>query len=197
MDSPDPYDPARPVNPGRGWVLVGLTAVGVGLVLAGGSAVQQAFARECRALPREDLSLAEMGQLRRLVDTYKSHPDLPMVLTARQASFLLREEFELQVWISAEAGVATLEARLPEDGWCWNVSFTGELSVEDAVATIRPDRMAIGDLSLSWLVAGAAWEVFPAQLAPPRAGELLSHLRRVRVVGDSFEVSVDDPAWLR
>jgi hypothetical protein len=198
METDGPDEGRRSSRAGaREWTRVVPIALLVGVVLAAGAAGVQAFDPECRELPREELSLAEMGHVRRLVDRYKSEPGTPLSLTARQASFLLREEFELPVWVSVDGDETSFEVRIPQGDRCWNISFAGNVTVRDAVATLTPTSMTIGHLAVTRFVAGSSWDVVPLQLRLPRAVELLQHLRSVQVVDDRVEVVVDDPGWLR
>lgn len=152
----------------------------------------------CAELPREDLSLQEMGQLRRALDRYKSDPTIPITLTPRQASFLLREEFKLMAWLTVAGDQVRLEARLPEDdGTCWNVEFRGHVVVEDGVAHLVPSDVSVGRLGLGWVLRGRQLDLRPEQVREPKAAELLSHLTRVRVEDGWFRVEVDDPRWIR
>lgn len=192
----DHEDPA-PSRGGRGWGWVVPAAVGLGALLAAASALLAAFDADCAPLPREDLSLAEMGQLRRRVDRYKSDPSTPLTLTAREGSFLLREEFDLPVWLTVAHDELALEARVPQLGRCWNVSYVGDLVIRDGVATIRPRTLSLGHLSLTGLVSGATWDVYPGQMPLPRAAELLQHTTSAVLLSDGLQVRVDDPAWLR
>ena len=58
----------HPPGAAHRWGRALFVAAGVGLVLAVTSGLLQAFEAECRELPREDLGLVELGQLRRVVD---------------------------------------------------------------------------------------------------------------------------------
>jgi hypothetical protein len=193
---PDETEPS-PEPGGPRWRLVASLALGVGLGVAGLAAFEQAFDAECHELPREDLSLAEMGQLRRRVDQYKSDPSVPLTLTAREASFLLREEFDLPVWMTVADNELELEVRLAQLGGCWNLRYAGDLAVHDGVARVRPREVVIGHLSLTGLLAGVSWDVVPAQLPLPRATELLEHTTSAVLLADGIQVRIDEPGWLR
>lgn len=180
-----------------GWIRAVVVAATVGGGLALGALLSQAIEPECRELPREDLTIVEMGQLRRVVDRYKADPAVPMRLTPRQASFLLREEFELPVWVNVIGAEVTFESRVPRFGRCWSVSFDGDLSISDGVATVVPRTLVIGHLALTPVLTGWPWTVIPAQLQLPRARELLGHVVDAHVEDEQIVVSVDDPGWLR
>lgn len=184
----------------RRWLALGaLLGTFVTLSLGGlGWAWALATSAECAEIPREDLTLREMGVLRRLIEGYKRDPTEPLALTARQASFLLREEFELTAWFATgDDGELTGELTVPRDGGCWNVSFRGTVEVDDALARVVPSELRVGDLPLGWLVAGHTWRLGPERMPHDKARELLGHLASVRVDGEQLLVRVDDPSWIR
>jgi hypothetical protein len=179
-------------------------ALGLLLVLGGVSAlalllVRKIVATECAELPREDLSLGEMAQLRRRLDAYKHSPEAPLVLSAREASFLVREQFEILAWIGIEGTEVHLETRLPDDGRCLNVTFRGSLGMQERVAKVVPTSLWLGSLDLSWLVAGREMAVPESivNVPGPKAAELFSHVISLEVAEGSVMVRVDDPGWIR
>ncbi|MEZ4235208.1 MAG: hypothetical protein R3F59_03400 [Myxococcota bacterium] len=192
-------------------VLVGSLAT-VLLAAAGlGWAWHLARSSDCAALPREDLSLREMGQLRRRLDAYKrSERPSPLILSGREASFLLREEFGLPAWLAVEGSEVSVQAQVGEEGRCWDLGFTGQVELEHSVARLRPSGVRIGRLDLSWLVRGRSFDVpvqsLPAEPpAPADDGgrqpialrDLADHLLTMQVADGSVFVRVDDPGWIR
>lgn len=151
----------------------------------------------CAEIPREDLTLREMGTLRSTIESYKRDPSRPLDLTARQASFLLREEFQLLAWFTTEVGSVAGQAVVDEDGRCWNLVFRGTVAVDGGRATVIPEELRVGDLPLGWLVGGRAFDVGPERLPQERARELLAHLASVRIEDGRVLVRVDDPSWIR
>lgn len=169
---------------------------GVGLTLWIWSRVGPAA---CDELPREDLSLREMAQLRRRMDTYKGDPHTPLSLSGREASFLVREQFELPAWLAIDGTEVHLEARLPEDsGRCWNVGFLGRVEVEEGVAHVVPTSFTVGRLDLGWFVRGHRFAVPSAVVSAPgpEAAEILEHLVSMQIADGTMFVRVDDPGWI-
>src|SRR5687767_5439710 len=111
-------------------VVVGVASTLLVLIAMAGYGWSRARSSECAELPREDLSLREMAQLRRRMDVYKRDPVSTLILSGREASFLVREEFRLQAWLGIEGAQVHLEARVPEHGRCWNLAFQGRVEVE-------------------------------------------------------------------
>jgi hypothetical protein len=184
---------------GGGSLLLFVVLAIVGLVL-----VQKAVATECAELPREDLSLREMAQLRRRLEAYKDHPESPLVLTAREASFLVREQFQILAWIGIEGTEVHLETRLPDlagsgQGRCLSVTYRGSLDVHEREARVVPTSLRLGSLDLSWLVRGREMAV-PESLVTvpgPGAAELFAHVVSMEITEGSVIVQVDDPGWIR
>ena len=153
---------------------------------------------DCAELPREDLTLYEMGQLRRTIDRYKSNPAEPMALTPRQASFLLREQFKIATWMTVAGDQVLIEIRQPrpEGAGCWNVAFRGRFDVRDSVAHVAPTDLTIGRLHLGRIASWLPWRFRPADIPDPHAADLLAHLAAVNVSDGWFHVKVDDPRWI-
>ena len=180
-------------------VLVGVVLTLLAVSGLGALAWSRARSAGCDALPREDLSLREMAQLRRRMDAYKGDPDLPLTLSGREASFLVREQFELPAWLAIEGAQVHLEARLPEEGGrCWNVGFRGRVEVEEGVAHVVPTSFTVGQLDLGWLVRGRRFAVPDAVLAAPgpEAAELAEHVVSMQIADGTMFVKVDDPGWI-
>ncbi len=172
---------------------------GAALVLGGLAwAWSVASAEACPELPREDLSLTEMANVHRQIQAFKRDPATPMVFTAREASFVLREEFGLLAWFATEGGAIRGEAQLDRLGRCWDVDFVGTVAVVEGRATVVPTDLRVGELPLGWLVRGRSFDLGPEAVdLQPRASEVLSHLEFAEVEGDRVRVRVDDPAWMR
>lgn len=140
-----------------------------------------------------------MGQLRRRMDRYKrsSRPS-PLILSGREASFLLREQLGLPAWLAVEGSELRLEARIGEQGRCWSVGFRGRVELEQRNARIRPSVLTVGRLELGWLVGGRTFELPVDTLASAGGGqEIASHLLTMQVADDSVFLRIDDPAWIR
>lgn len=189
-------------------VIVGSLATLALLACGAGWAWSQARPADCGELPREDLSLREMGQLRRRIDAYKH--DLrpsPLILSGREASFLLREEFELPAWLEVTGSEVRVRAQVEEGGRCWALGFRGSVELEHGLVRLRPTDLTVGRLGLSWLAAGRTFEIpVPVQTGSPPAREegprarlrdLAAHLLTMQVADGSVFVRVDDRGWIR
>ncbi|MEQ1569754.1 MAG: hypothetical protein ABMA64_29230 [Myxococcota bacterium] len=181
------------------WMAAACVAAALALLTGGaGWAYVAASAVECEALPREDLSLSEMVQLRRRLDAYRDHPESPLALSGREASFLMREQFDLPAWLAIRGGEVALEARIGETGRCWNVGFRGELEVRGGRPLVSPDELRVGKLQLGWWLRGRQFELpglEPSEEGAPLA-TLLAHLVQMDVVDGEVYLRLDDPAAL-
>jgi hypothetical protein len=186
-------------------VVVGSLAT---LALVGGVATwayTRASASECTELPREDLSLREMGQLHRRIEKYKHRErPSPLILSGREASFLLREEFGLPAWLSIDGSEVRVVAQVEEGERCWGLGYRGQVELEHGAVNLQPDELTIGRLDVSWLVRGRTF-VIPVGDPPaevdegPRARlrDIAGHLLTMQVADGSVFVRVDDPTWIR
>ncbi|HHO53766.1 MAG TPA: hypothetical protein ENK18_23560 [Deltaproteobacteria bacterium] len=201
--SPDTAD--RP--PGCPAGLLGLLGLRVGaasllcLVLGGSLGVSwlwsRALSRECAALEREELSLEEMGAIKRRINAYRRDLDGALELSGREASFLAREHLRVPGWLGVEADVIHLELRIPDGRACYNVSFRGRLGVLDGVARLEPDHLVIGRLDLTRLLRGRSIELRGPQVGSISVASLLDHTTSLRIHGGLIELKVDDPEALR
>ncbi|MEQ1504559.1 MAG: hypothetical protein ABMB14_20135, partial [Myxococcota bacterium] len=162
----------------------------------------------CVELPREDLSLREMGALRRRLEDYKGDPRSTLVLSGREASFLVREQFDLPAWLAIDGTEVRLEAQVPhgesdpehvEAGACWAVRFRGRVEVDRGRAFVVPDGMSLGDLDLTWIVGGRKLELPRSVLSAPgpAAAELADHLVSMQIADGTMFVRLDDPTFIR
>lgn len=168
-------------------------------LLAGIFLFRRLLTDECAELPREDLSLHEIAQLYRRFDSYRADPTSPLALSARETSFLVREQFEILAWLETDGPQIHLETRLPRDGRCLNITFRGVLDVEERVPRITPMVLHLGSLDMSWLVEGREMTVPSSVVSVPGPGarELFSHLVSMQIEDGLVFVRLDDPAWLR
>lgn len=171
--------------------------------IAGGALVVYGLARsgECEHLPREDLSLREMADLRHLMDAYKVASAPQLDLTARQASFLVREEFDVPAWLEIKGPTLRVEARLPDGApeRCWNVTYRGAFEVAHGRAYVVPDALRVGQLDLGWWIRAQRLAVPDAIVAAggPKLTEFFGHLESLHVRDGGMSVTLDDPRWIR
>lgn len=171
-------------------------------VSAGGFVALYGFAAagDCGQLPREDLSLREMADLRNLIDAYKVD-DTPLALTARQASFLLREELKVPAWLEIVGATVRVEARLPNGPpeRCWSVTYRGTFQVEGGHAYVVPDLVRIGRLDLGWWLAEQRMELPEVVVVAggPKFTEFFSHVESLQVADGGLTLQLDDPRWMR
>ena len=159
--------------------------------------------RRVRGAPAGGPLLDEMANLRRRVVAYKNDPTDPLVVTGREASFLLREEFGLLVWLTTSGDAVTSEARVTKAGRCWNVSFEGTIAVADGRATVVPAELEVGDSPLGGWSAGtpSTWAPTRSTSSPaPRRSSATSSLRRSRTArswsASTIPSGCDDARWV-
>lgn len=172
-------------------------AVGAaGLVCAGlGVGVFRANAASaCAAVPVEDLSLREIGQLRRTVERYKrNRRPVPLALTGREASFLLQEGLKLPAWLGIEGSTVEVLASVPTDrpDRCWNLTFRGRVELERGVVRVQPAELTVGTLGLTSLVGGGAFALPVGALGP----DVAANVATLQVADGTMFIRVDR-GWL-
>jgi hypothetical protein len=195
------------VNIGRTRGLLLAALLGVAIVSSGAAlgVYRLATSEACGLLPREDLSLREMADLRHVLDGYKTRIERlgpPLELTSRQTAFLLREELDVPAWIEVHGPVLRLEGRFTggnPEGRCWNVTYRGSFRVEGGQAYVVPDTLWVGRLDLGWWLRDQRVRLPPVlvKLGGLRLVDLFSHLELLELGGDKVSVRLDDPRWIR
>lgn len=154
----------------------------------------------CEDLPREDLSLGEMAALHRRVEAYKQSTEgAALQLSAREASFLVREQLDLPAWLAIRGTDLAVEARVTRSGRCWNVGFQGSVQFEGGTPFIATDDLRVGRLDLGWAVRGWRFGLPRSWLATGDAqvDDLVNHLVSVEVTDGQLAVQLDDPEAIR
>lgn len=189
------------------WAVVGLFGLVIGVVIGVGlgwrAAMSQSLvSRSCESLPDVDLTVPEIVALKKRWQAYvrSSDPDATVAVTPREATFLLRAESDLGVFLSAAGERLDARITVPANPGCYNVHFAGGVQVNEGLAVLDVDALRIGatDLSgltgLSGVLAGSKQAVGPDDIADPRLGELLRNVDRLAVRDGELHVRFADPA---
>ena len=171
-------------------VLVG----GVGLAMYLNFLYGLARSSECpdRLLP--DITMSELAAVKERLDAYRLNPapDAHLVLSDQEASFLLRDVLEFQVWIDTRgADVDVLLVRRDEDDACLTISFAGSLEVDDGVTMVVPDTLVIGEADLTGWTRNRRL-VVPTALLSDQGKELLANIDYLTVEDDELRVRLKD-----
>lgn len=175
-------------------------AVGVSITLAalvGVTAIvwSRAVDERCETLPRADLSLQEMADIKLKVDASEREGSTPIEFSGREASFVVRDVLGLPIYIDVDGDEMVAQAAVQRASSCYNVYFKGRVAVSDGVVSIVPRELRVGAVDLSWWVARRAFG--PGVLREAGADELISHVERLDVAEDRLTVKVDDVGALR
>lgn len=195
---------------GRRWlilaivgVLVGVgVGVGVGVAVGWQAAMQQSLlSRRCVPLDEVDLEVDELVALKKRWKAYarSDAPDAALVLSTREATFLLRAESELGLDLHGHGHKLRATVTVPAEGGCYNVEYTGGVSVTDGLAVLDVDELVIGGTDLSDLaglggaLGGTRQAVSPEDLVDPRLSELLANVERLTVEDGALHIRFHDP----
>jgi len=183
----------------RPWV----RAVGVGvLVLLGVGTLgsswvwSQALQDDCQTLQRVDLSIEEMVDLKLKVDESERAGSSELVLSAEEASFVLREHLRLPVYFALEGDDVVFQAAVKRDEQCYNLDYRGGLAIEQGVTTVEPRHLMVGDLDLGTWV-GDSVSLEPDWIGGEAQQLLEEHVEHVRIEKGQVIVKVDDVRALR
>jgi hypothetical protein len=136
-------------------VLVGLLgglALGVGVGWR--AAMERSLvSRRCADLPEVDLSVDAIVALKERWRryTHSDDPDAHLVLSPREASFLLRGESDVGVFLEGAGADLHAELTVPVEEGCYNVDFTGTLEIRRGLAVFDISRLEVGGQDLSGL----------------------------------------------
>jgi hypothetical protein len=168
--------------------------VGVGVVLTLRS---MALSPECADLRREDLTLDEMIAIKRRVDGYRRDPSGALVLSGREASFIVREHLRVQAWLGVNGDEIEVDLRIPQAQRCYDVTFHGQVEVADGVVRVVPTVIRVGRLDLTWWAGGTPYEIRSEQVSEEAAADLLGHVVSLQVDEGTIAVRLDDPEILK
>jgi hypothetical protein len=148
-------------------------------------------------IEQADMTLEELVAVKNRVQDYQRNPEGALRLSAKEASFILADNLKYSVWLQAEGDKLTVALALREDELCWNIGFTGTVSVEKGVATVVPSKLQIGALDFTPLALGKVYNFDRSDLDGPQAGRLLAQTQSLRIDDGWLEVKLDDPGSLR
>ena len=179
------------VGIGGATVLLGMFSLGASFVwYAAGPAT-------CMELEQVELSLEQIGDIKRRVEGYEQRPEGTLSLSGDEASFILADNLNYPVHLQASGDEVTAQLALPENGSCFNIEFSGKLEVDQGVARVVPSKLLVGSLNLSGWASGRAFRVDRSLISGNDAGKLLDQTRSLKVVDGQLVVQIDDPTSLR
>lgn len=151
----------------------------------------------CMELRQAQFTLDELIETKDKVLAYEEEPEGELVLSGKEASFVLADNLKFPVWIETRSDELFVQAAIPDHDLCFNVEFLGRVEVEAGLAHVVPTAVKVGSLDVSPLVAGTARDIMPGDIDSADASRLLSQTMRLRVVDDRIHVVVEDPRSLR
>lgn len=170
-----------------------LTTYGI-LCLVASWLYSRAGPAECRSITRADLSLAEMGAIKRRLEAYRGDPSHPLALSGDEVSFLLADNLRYPVFVRVDGDEVSAELSVPEAGSrrCYNIDFRGRIEVDEGLARLVPSELVVGHLDVSGWLAGRNLWVDRADIAGEHAANLLEQLRQLRVVDGRLQLEFED-----
>lgn len=179
-------------------VALGSLAIALGLTSIGAAwAVQAVGPEPCMELRQAEFNLDELIATKDKVLAYERDPVGELVLSGKEASFVLADNLKFPVWIETRGQELFVEYALPQQERCYNIVFQGTVEVKEGAARIVPSQVQVGQLDLSLWLAGKEILARPDDVENDEARQLLSQMRHLRVENDEVHVAVTDPRSLR
>lgn len=151
------------------------------------------FGERCTVVERVDLDMAELADLRARTSVYRRDPSDPLVLSPRELTWVLSEQYHTPVWVEAEGRRARVSRPLRLDASsCVDVRFEGRVTIRDGDMELRPDVLVVDGWDLP--VEGAKFElrVDDIEEDEPELVRLLQAVDRLDVRGGRFVVELSD-----
>jgi hypothetical protein len=188
------------------WVALAAIALLVGLAAGVGfgwrAAMEQTLvSSSCVPLERVDLEVAEIVDLKQRWRSYSRDPgsEAHLEVSPREATFLLRGESALGVWLGAEGDHLLAKVTVPQEGGCYNVEYQGKLEISDGMALLDVEQLRVGHTDLTELaglggaIGGARQAVRPEDVEDPTLKAQLANIRHLEVREGKIRVRFVDP----
>lgn len=180
------------------WALTGVVSAVSSFLCSGAwygltSVGSLVFGERCTAVERVDLDMAELADLRARSSAYRQDPSNPLVLSARELTWVLSEQYHTPVWVEAEGRRARLARPLRlGEGSCVDVAFAGRVEIRDGDVELRPDTLVVDGWNVP--VSGAKFELTVDEIEEddPELVRLLQAVDRLDVRGGRFVVELSD-----
>ena len=157
-------------------------------------ALKWVMSEECVALPEVELTIEDMIAIKKRREVYRKSRDLnaSLRLTGREVTFLLADTKRIAIWMRVDGDQVHLRFSQPVEGGCYNVDFTGVISVKDGVAVAVPERLQMGERDLSSLLGGRTFTFEASDIRDPFVAENLANIRTLEVSDGSLELRFID-----
>ena len=176
--------------------VIGVSFLGVSLVsFFGAAALHQARSPTCDEVERVDLTLEEMGKIKRKVDMHRLGS--PLAISAEEASFILNDHLRVPVHLQTKHNELLAHLAVPDNGRCWNVVFQGTIDVHEGVAEIKPRILQVGGFDLSAFAHGRTLQLDHRDLGEHPARKLLASTQRLTHKDGTLVMEIHNIAELR
>jgi hypothetical protein len=120
-----------------------------------------------------------------------------LALTAAELSYLVGDREELRILTRFVDDQVVARMAVPEGQDCYNITFAGEVRVDDGVAHVVPSHLVVGTLDLGWAVRGMTLTIEPDDVEDDQIRHLLTNTRTMRVAGGRMKVALEERHWPR
>lgn len=177
--------------------------VGIGVAVGWRAAMERSLiSARCRTLERVDL---EVDQIVALKDRWKAYVRSRddggyLELSGREATFLLRGESPVGVWLDGEGDQLDAILTVPAGDGCYNVEFAGSIAVAGGLAIMDVEHLEVGGRDLSDLaglggaLGGSKQAVSPEDIEDPEVSAALANIETLEVVDSKLRIRFVDPS---
>jgi len=182
-------------TPAARWAL-GLSAVAL---LVGSVStwwlLDRARSTECQIVEHEPLSMDELIGVKKRFTAYKRNPEQGLTLTGPEISMLLEDRADIPVYVDVKGEHLHAQVAVPSsDSRCYPIDFEGQISVDNGVAYVTPERLVIGKVDLSGLASGVRMELLPENMPTAKSALFLEQMSTASVQGGEMQVELHAPS---
>lgn len=176
---------------------IALGIVGGAVVLSVGSSVwfvSNARSTHCEIQSHDPLSIKQLIAVKKRFTAYKRSPGSGLTLSGAELSMLLEDRADVPVYIDVQGQHMRAQVAVPAtNDRCYPIDFEGDISVENGVAYVTPDKLTIGEVDLSSLAHGVRLELLPENMPTTKSALFLRQTRSASVHGGEMHVELHAP----
>ncbi len=173
-------------------LLLGLVSV---VVLLGWRLSLKGTSEHCQEFETVALSTDQLISMKRRFEAYRARhaKGAHLELGADEVSLLFQHAFEIEAEFQFEQGKVRARAALPSEEGCYNLTYSGDFSVKDGVAYVRPAALTLGELDLGPYVKEREIAFGPERMPKEKLSYHLRNLQMLEIKGDRVQLRMWDP----
>lgn len=164
------------------------------LPLGASSLFSRLGAPSCQEIEHVDLPIEEVIEMKERKEAYQLDPQESfLALSGDELSFLIRDMYDFSARIWFYEGKLRMDAAVPRGRICYNITFLGEIEVQERRLIVMPEQLVVGEVDLTALGLAGPFEFGSADVEDGQLAEALDNTRAAQVVGERLRVELYDP----